>query len=65
MAGLSFSKLSLKVASAYMFPQSSDISLQKVVNAKQKHLGCTKVQGQSEAACKQTGATKSLGFDIS
>ena len=31
--------------------------------AKQKHLGCKKVQGQSEATCKQAGATKS--FDIS
>ena len=33
------------------------------VNAKQKHLGCKKVRGLSEAACKQAGATKS--FDIS
>ena len=32
-------------------------------NAKQKHLGCKKVRGQSEAACKQADATKS--FDIS
>ena len=31
--------------------------------AKQKHLGCKKVRGQSEATCKQAGATKS--FDIS
>ena len=31
--------------------------------AKQKHLGCKKVPGQSEAANKQSGATKS--FDIS
>ena len=29
--GLSFSKLSFKVASAYVLPQSSDICLQKVV----------------------------------
>ena len=29
--GLEFSKLSFKVASAYMLPQSSDICLQKVV----------------------------------
>ena len=29
----------------------------------QKHLGCKKVRDQSEAACKQAGATKS--FDIS
>ena len=49
---LSFSKLSFKVASAYMLPQSSDICLQKV--AKQKHLGCKKVRGQSEATL-QTG----------
>ena len=33
------------------------------LNAKQKHLGCKKGRGQSEAACKQAGATKS--FDIS
>ena len=33
------------------------------IYAKQKHLGCKKVRGQSEAACKQAGATKS--FDIS
>ena len=32
------------------------------INAKQKHLGCKKVRGQSEAAL-QTGATKN--FDIS
>ena len=31
IAGLSFSKLSFKVASAYMLPQSSNICLQKVV----------------------------------
>ena len=31
--------------------------------AKQKQLGCKKVQSQSEAICKQAGATKS--FDIS
>ena len=31
IVGLSFSKLSLKVASAYMPPQSSNIRLQKVV----------------------------------
>ena len=31
--------------------------------AKQKHLGCKKVRGQSEATCKQAGVTKS--FDIS
>ena len=31
IAVLSFSKLSFKVASAYMLPQSSDICLQKVV----------------------------------
>ena len=51
IAGLSFSKLSFKVASAYMLPQSSNICLQK---AKQKHLGCKKVRGQSEATL-QTG----------
>ena len=28
--------------------------------AKQKHLGCKKVRGQSEATCKQAGATKSF-----
>ena len=33
------------------------------VYAKQKHLKCKKVRGQSEATCKQAGATKS--FDIS
>ena len=33
-----------------------------ICNAKQKHLGCKKVQGQLEAAL-QTGATKN--FDIS
>ena len=27
---------------------------------KQKHLGCKKVRGQSEAACKQAGVTKAL-----
>ena len=48
--GLSFSKLSFKVASASMLPQSSSICLQTVViYAKQKHLGCKKVRGQSEA----------------
>ena len=31
IAVLSFSKLSFKVASVYMLPQSSDICLQKVV----------------------------------
>ena len=31
IAGLSFSKLSFKVASAYILPQSSNICLQKVV----------------------------------
>ena len=31
IVGLSFSKLSFKVASAYMLPQSSGICLQKVV----------------------------------
>ena len=34
-----------------------------ILDAKQKHLGCKKVRGQSEAACKQADATKS--FDIS
>ena len=34
----------------------------KYIIAKQKHLGCKKVRGQSEAAL-QTGATKN--FDIS
>ena len=38
-------------------------SLKCSINAKQKHLGCKKVRGQSEATCKQAGATKS--FDIS
>ena len=33
------------------------------MNAKQKHLGCKKVRGQSEATCKQAGTTKR--FDIS
>ena len=32
-------------------------------DVKQGVLGCKKVQGQSEAACKQTGATKR--FEIS
>ena len=50
---MSFSKLSFKVASAYMLPQCSNICLQKVV-AKQNHLGCKKVRGQSEATL-QTG----------
>ena len=31
--------------------------------AKQKHLGCKKVQGLSEATCKQAGVT--ISFDIS
>ena len=31
IAVLNFSKLSLKVASAYMLPQSSDICLQKIM----------------------------------
>ena len=31
--------------------------------AKQKHLGCKKVQGQAKVTCKQAGVTKS--FDIS
>ena len=30
--------------------------------AKQKHLGCKEVQGQSEAACKQEVATKRYGI---
>ena len=29
-------------------------------DAKQKHLGCKEVRGQSEAACKQPGVTKAL-----
>ena len=32
------------------------------LNVKQKHLGCKKVRGQSEAACKQAGATKTFGI---
>ena len=40
------------------FEANSNITI-----AKQKHLGCKKVRGQSEATCKQAGATKS--FDIS
>ena len=34
-----------------------------IINAKQKHLGCKKVRGQSEAACKQASAIKR--YDIS
>ena len=29
-------------------------------DAKQKQFGCKKMRGQSEAACKQAGATKSF-----
>ena len=46
ITGLSFLKLSFKVASAYMLLQSN-ICLQKIY-AKQKHLGCKKVRSQSE-----------------
>ena len=59
IAVLSFSKFSFKVASAYMLPQSSDICLQKVVN--KITLDVKKVQGQSEAACKQACQTKFSG----
>ena len=64
IAVLSFSKLSFKVVSAYMLPQSSDICLQKSSDMLNKNtLGVKNVRGQSEATCKQAGATKS--FDIS
>ena len=47
-----------------MLPQSSDICLQKVASdmLNKNTLGVKKVRGQSEATCKQAGATKS--FDI-
>ena len=38
-------------------------TMARYIYAKQNHLGCKKVRGQSEATCKQAGATKS--FDIS
>ena len=48
IAVLSFSKLSFKVASAYMLPQSSDICLQKVVICQTKHLGCKKCKANQK-----------------
>ena len=59
IAVLSFSKLSFKVASAYMLPQSTKSSDMLNKNT----LSVKKVRGQSEATCKQAGVTKS--FDIS
>ena len=55
ISGLSILKLSFKVRSICIiicFYKSNDICLQ---NAKQKHLGWEKVQGQSEATL-QTGS---------
>ena len=54
--GLSFSKPRLQSSICLFDLQSSDICLQKVGHAKQKHLGCKKVRGQSEATL-QTGQT--------
>ena len=51
-------QLTLKIGSLYSYKANLVIYY-----AKQKHLGCKKVRGQSEATCKQAGATKS--FDIS
>ena len=31
-----------------------------IIHAKQKHLGCKKVRGQSEVACKQADVTQSI-----
>ena len=65
IAVLIFSKLSFKLASAYMLPQSNDIcfSTKSSDMLNKNTLGVKKVRGQSEAACMQAGATKS--FDIS
>ena len=66
IAVFSFSKLRFKVASAYyMLSQSSGICLQNVYSdmLNKNTLGVKKVRGQSEAACKQAGATKR--YDIS
>ena len=54
-----------KVSMQWYSPKVTYISFIITVNtyAKQKHLGCKKVRGQSEVTCKQAGATKS--FDIS
>ena len=62
--GLEFFKIKLQSSICLYASQSSDICLQKGSDMLNKNtLGVKKVRGQSEATCKQAGATKS--FDIS
>ena len=46
-----------------LYLEAQKVNVASILYAKQKHLGCKKVRGQSEATCKKAGATKS--FDIS